>query len=226
MRQSIENNGNQDPTPTIHPADERRERIGAEVLAHMYAKYGVEFNIRGHDWDRHRDRLTLYPVWGTFEGERVDVQRRVVDGGVVFSDSYFGIMIREDVEAEVLGMLSEVDLPMKAFYNRGTSSFDNMFDGTKTFADLRQWRADEGIPWSPIIALVVSYDGDKENHEAVAEKIFDALIEKGFRGLVGVAILPDEVFAKATRINRDELYREFSESVTIRSRNISPQGGN
>ena len=227
MRQSNENNGNQDPTPTIHPADERRERIGAEVLAHMYAKYGVEFNIVGHDWNRHEDRLTLYPVWGTFENERVNVQRRVIDGEVRFLDSYFGIVIREDFEAHVLEMLSDINLPIKVYEDFVGISFDNIFDRTKTYADYKRM-VDAGEVFGRLLnaAFVVSYDGDIENHEVLATQIFDALTDTGFEGGAIIMILPSEGFERVTRSNWDEIQREFSKVSSIISTTINLEGGN
>jgi hypothetical protein len=216
------------PDTTIPPsqrgAHERREQIGAEILAHMYEKYGVEFNIRGHDWDRYQDMLTLYPVWGTFEHERVRVNRRVINGEVSILDTYFNIIMREDHEAEVLGFLSDIDLPMKAFSHGSGGFLDNIFDGTKTFADFR--REGSGAVQSLSVSIAVSYDGDRENHETIANQIFDALAEAGYAGLVHLSIFDDdELFQTLTRTNRHEIVINNHEAANHFSISISRRRG-
>jgi len=225
MRQSNQNNGTQDPTTHTPP---RMERIRQEILAHMYEKYGVEFNVIAIDFSRTREYINMYPVGGCPEADNVRAVRMIVDGNVVEThDSYFGIIIREDAEAYVSAMLTDIDLPMNVFFESLVQHFDNIFDGTKTFADFQRIANESADISSRFnVAIIVSHDGDVEERQNVSEQIFDALTKGEFGGLALVMFLPSEGFEKNTRTNRSELSNEFRESTTIFNRRINPRGGN
>ena len=112
------------------------------MLQHLSEKYnGQEFIISrtslsyafgGHPiWD-------CYPKGGDPETDEFFVEpEKNENGETIFRDNYFGILIREDIEAEVIETCAGMGLPMKV-YSRGINCTDNKFDGTKTYADLKQ----------------------------------------------------------------------------------------
>ena len=191
------------------------ERI---VLKHLSEKYdGQEFIPLGISntgyFGRGEDVLHCYPKGGDPKTDDVDAgMLKTEDGEVEFNDNYFGILIREDVEAEVLDTLSDMNLPMKAYY-REFGSFDEIFDGTKTYADLKKAiiAGEENHRFDIDIYLLCE---NIENREQYAEQIFDKLSEDGLRRLVDVYVTADtNLYNRVTRRNQDEIFIPDDETV-------------
>jgi hypothetical protein len=186
------------------------EAITNELLEFVYNKYNVELTPivlnRGYTYE-----LVCYVTGGDPIADRVRVQRTKIENVFEYGDTYFGFVIREDVEAEILAMCSDIDVPMKAFYPSEHSYYNNIFDDTKTYADLKQW-IEDGNPGTSNITIVLSLENAEET-ETYSNRVFESLENAGFRGLVGVLSLPSEGFARVNRTNIDDLNREYNYNV-------------
>jgi len=177
-----------------------------EILAHLEQKYGIEFISLGFEVGSN-SVMNCYPKGGCPEADRVKANIRVFSDKnteTEFGDTYFGIIIREDLEAEVFDAISDLPLPMKVFFDSETN-FNNIFDSTKTYANFKQWR-NNGNPWRINATVTVSInDFDNSEKEEYANKIFDIIEEDGFTGGIRVRFYSSEVFEKLTRTNFIEL---------------------
>ena len=199
----------------------------AIMLKHLEEKYGQEFEIgrvgkegfvfadgdyftfacpKGGYWDTDSFRVQMDPKNKTSTG---------------IKDGYFGILIREDVEAEVLAAVSDLTFLAKAYYNPSTY-YDNVFDRTKTYADFKQWGIDRGKPFLFTVAVCVSSDNlDESEKEDYAKQIFDKLQKDNYRGMVNVLFYPGEAFEQLTRANTNELAKQYREQYTNITKNIN-----
>jgi hypothetical protein len=60
----------------------------------------------------------------------------MVDGSAKYRDTYFNIVIREDLEADVQNICKDLDLATIVMFTGSSWLYvDNQFDGTKTYAD-------------------------------------------------------------------------------------------
>jgi len=202
-----------------------REVVTAEILAHLYEKYGVEFTVIDHVRGNGFTDLHVYPVDGCPIADRVRARRitYTYSDEVWFDDNFFGILIREDVEADILSMLDEFLLEMKVFFHPSSTPFPRMFDGTKTYADLLQWM-NEGNHWSFRISIVIPANSlnDTEKEE-YAEQIFNKLQVSGFVGSAMIRFSSNEIFERFTRANYNEFtgtYREVVSSFPLGNINL------
>ena len=181
------------------------------MLEHLEKKYGKEFGV----WHVSKSGyfpwggtpfMDCYPKDGDPETDHVKVE--MSPDKTHIKDGYFGILIREDVEADVLSYLSDFSLPMKVYYGR-SDYYDNIFDGTKTYADYKEWDNEEsGFSKRLDVTFAVPIDDtDPSKKEEYADQIFDKLEQNGFYSSITVRFYPSEVFEKITRANFIELYK-------------------
>jgi len=198
--------------------------ITNEILTHLYDKYGVEFEVirlqslGGGDFVLH-----CFPRGGRREADYVQARLITMRGGErirEIHDNYFGIKIREDLEADVSDAIEDLPLPKKVFFSTHIG-FPNIFDGSKTYADLIQW-VSEGNSWSLDVTIVISADSfDESEKEAYAEQIFEKIEQDSSVSGVIIRFYPNEVFEKNTRTNYIELTRQYSNVSTVFIRDIN-----
>ena len=187
------------------------ESIREEILQHLYQKYGVEFTTvsleRGH-----HDFLTAFRTGGDPIDDFVGVQRHTRDGNVEFRDTFFGRLIREEIEASVAGSLSNMALPVQVFFSSYSVFFDNRFDGTKNFADFNQWVA-EGNHMRLMVSVFFSVDS-AENADEYAQQAFEKVQETGYVLGVHLNFIPHTAFEQLTRDNVTQIFAQYrSQSV-------------
>jgi hypothetical protein len=208
----------------------RAEEAQNELLTHLIEKYdGQEFVPIGLEYEFGVFTLHCYPAGGDPETDIVKVETRGnrIEGkaiNAVTQDTYFGIIIREDVEAEVLAALSDLPLPMKVYFDRPSMYWDNFWDGSKTYADLKQYGIDRGDPYRFFVTIVVPMDGtDKTEKEEYANQVLDRLEKAGHRGLVSVCFFPNEAFEKVTRSLTafNDLARQYRDEYALFSKSLN-----
>ena len=186
--------------------------ISDYLLEYLEEKYnGQEFvPIRfGNDYI-----FRCYPKGGDPEADLVKVKMRSYkkeDPNREIRDDYFGIFIREDAEADIANVLSDFELPMKIYYNR-SGWYDNIWDGTKTYAEYKAWRNENGKRNMMDFDICVFADGlDISEKEDYANQVFKILKENDYSGLMCVMFYPSEALENANRINIYQLADEYSD---------------
>jgi hypothetical protein len=189
---------------------ESDESIRDEMLEFLSNKYnGQEFTARALERD-YSDTLYCYVQGGDPIADRVEVVRKGKGRVKEYRDTYFGILIREYAEDDVLSMCSDIEIPMQAFYATHYY-YDNMWDYTKNYADFKEW-INDGNPWRFNIAIVISIE-NIEDREYYAEQVYTKLTEAGYKGLLAVLAVSDiDVYNKITRENLDELSYQYGNS--------------
>lgn len=194
------------------------EAIKDEILAHLSQKYnGQEFEALSLE-KGYSITLRCYPKGGDPQADNVRVEKITRDGETIYEDTYFGIIIRDEIESEIISACSGLPLPMKAHFKSNLQSFDNDFDGTKTYADLKQWIANGNSSRFSVTVIVCADDSDKESY---SEQIFNKLEKTDFHGMIDVCFYPSEAFEKITRTNRNEIARQYPDQYAIFSKSIN-----
>lgn len=163
--------------------------------------------------------VTGYPKGGDPETDKFDVKTYIPvdengnEGEREFWDNYFAILIREDVEADVSAMLSDLNLPMKVFY-RETAFYGMEYDSTNTYADLKKDIMEgTNIRWITVSIFLLCKDA--ENSKQYAQQIYDTLLsENGVIFRADVYMVADEtIYKEITRKNYYDVYQEHDESI-------------
>ena len=199
----------------------------SRMLKHLSQKYNGQKFITlymdgGGYFGQGTTKLHCYPKGGDPKADRVWVETWTTkEGERIIQDSYFGIIIREDLEAEVLAACSGLPLPMKAYLVSGNMCYDDIFDGSKTYADFKQW-INDGNSKRLNVTVSVSADGfDKSEKEQYANQIHDKLEKDGFCGFASVLFYPGEAFDQLTRTNHNELAYQYHDEYAIFSESIN-----
>ena len=194
------------------------ESIRDEILEHLNKKYDMEFTALALDRG-HSELLLCHVKEGDPEADLVHAKRLVRDDGIEITDTYFGIVIREEIEADILSILSGVDLKMRVFYPSNDYFYDNMFDNTKNYADFKQW-IDDGNPWRFDVSIILFMD-DVTEGEAYADHVFEIIDEAGFRGYIYLTVLPEEGYENITRTNLNDLISQYDGETALFTKSVN-----
>lgn len=177
-----------------------------ETLEYLSDKYGGQkFVYKGSEYLHGKLLVYCYPDWGTYDTERVRVRRETVDGEVEYMDTYFNIVMREDVEAEAEAICADLGLKGKAFFSADDSYIDNQFDSSKTYLDYMKWDLEDGdIDFTRLYNLVIATN-DFADREKKADEIIKGIEAKNIRAGVYVNFCTNEKFENYHRDNLDEL---------------------
>jgi len=196
------------------------ESIRDEILANLKEKYnGQEFVALALENGQFKT-LYCYPKGGDPESDNVKARMIVKkDGTKEFSDTYFGIIIREDLETEIVSALTNLAIPIKAFFNYDSLYYENSFDGTKNYNDLKQW-INDGNPRRFTITIVLLVDNEKK--ESYAKQIFHILEDDGFQGMIHSCTVSNvDVYQEITKTNLNEMIRKNDETISLFSESIN-----
>ena len=194
------------------------ESIRDEILEHLNKKYDKEFVALALDRG-HTDILLCYSQGENPETNLVHAQRVTRDKDVEYKDTYFGIVMRNEIEAEIMSICSDVNLPIQVFYPSNDFYYDNMFDGTKTYTDFRQWITD-GNTWRFDITIVLALN-DIADAEEYANYVFEDLAEENISLFTYLIILPSEGFEKVTRTNLNDILRQYDGQTATLTKSIN-----
>jgi len=198
-----------------------RTALHEELLEHMYQKYGIEFSIyRYHNRGSGSYLLEVYPTGGdpVYDIAHLSWRGNQSTGEYSISDTFFGVLIREEVETEITNLLSDFPIPFRVFYPTTIAYFNNIFDSTKNLNDFLTWRLDYPY-WGFDITVVLSLN-NLDEADAYANLVFDSISGSAFSGLFTVVVLPEEGFVRLTRTNKDALIVEYHGQTATIGRNI------
>jgi hypothetical protein len=177
-----------------------------ETLEYLSDKYdGQKFVYESSEYLHGKLLVYCYPDGGKYKTDRVRVRRETVDGKVEYLDTYFNIVIREDVEAEAEAICADLGLKVKAFFSADDSYIDNQFDSSKTYADYMKWDLEDGdIDCTRLYNLVIATD-DFADRELKADEIIKGIEAKNIRCEAYVNFCTNEQFENYHRENLEEL---------------------
>ena len=165
--------------------------------------------------------MSCYPKGGDPEADKVSVTMEKYSE-ILFSDTYFGIVIREDFEADILSALSDLPPAMKVYLSQGSFSTDQDFDGTQTYADFKKWQLYSKEPkWFSFTIAVAMNGADESEKEAYANQMFDLLEKDIVYGSITVRYYPSDVFEEITRENVYDIHK-LGDEYGIFSKSFSP----
>ena len=200
---------------------ENSERLMREYLNEKYPDQEfITISINGGGYFGQGPKyMTCYPKGGDPEVDKVIVYTGIpVDeegnkGEREFRDNYFAILIREDVEADVLNILLDMNLSMKVYYQE-SAYYGLDYDSTNTYEDLKKDIL-EGKSHKRFDVGIYLYCKDVENRKQYAKQIFDTLLsENGIAESVDLFMIADEtIYSKITRKNHYDLINANGETI-------------
>jgi len=186
--------------------------IRGEMLNRLSSKYKREFiplSFRLTNWLNSKDTtytLTCYPVGGDADYDYTIVKGDEENGVLSYQDTFFGNIIRSEIEAEITALLRSLDFPYTVTYRVGETFsgapffFDNSFDGNNTLIDFKSWITDNDPDWYFEVDIViwVQFKGDNDRGyrgelEPYENEMYELLrvLEHEYRFNVGVVYKED-----------------------------------
>ena len=197
---------------------ESYEDIRDEMLQHLYEKYGIEFTGDSLERGSH-DFLIAYPTDGNKHEDFVRMRRHGSGDNARFFDTFFGVIIRDEVETIITAALADIGLPFKVFFTSNSIYFDNKFDGTKTFADFNAW-VSEGNRTPLTVGVILEFNAD-ENADYYANRAFEYIDELGYLLDVSLQFAPTTIFEQVTRINRSTIFLQNRNDIILINRSVN-----
>ena len=132
-----------------------------EMLQRLGTKYGREFIPISFSfnsgWVTGNDTFTLacYPSDGDPEYDYTVIKGED-DGNVIsYQDTFFGNIIRSEIEANIFNLLSSLSYPYMVTYRVGGVFYDDSFNGSNTLDDLFSWISDNDPDWNFEVEILV-----------------------------------------------------------------------
>ena len=144
--------------------------IRVEMLNRLSSKYKKEFiplSFSFSDWYNTDDityTLTCYPTGGDADYDYTTVKRDEENGAISYRDTFFGNIIRSEIEAEITAILNDLDFPYTVTYRVGETFFDDSFDKNNSLEDFKNWITDNDPDWYFEVDIViwVQFKGDND----------------------------------------------------------------
>jgi len=190
---------------------ESYEDIRNEMLQNLHEKYGIEFTADSLERGS-QDYLIAFPAGGNMQEDFVRIQRHGTGGSVRFNDTFFGVIIRDDLESGVAAALAGIGLPFKVFFSTDSFAFNNKFNGTKNLADFNAWIEDGNSSRLPITIILGVETND--GAETVANAAFKKIQKTGYMLHVTLNFTPNEIFEQITRENRVNMLMQHGSEMT------------
>jgi len=197
---------------------ESYEDIRDEMLQHLYEKYGIEFTGDSLERGSH-DFLIAYPTGGNPLTDFVGMQRHGSGDNVRFVDTFFGVIIRDDLESEVAAALADIGLPFKVFFPSDFVVFNNKFDGTKNFADFNAWVA-EGNSFRLGVTVFLGVEST-ECFDTYTNRAVEKIKETGYMLNVVLNFTPIPAFEQVTWNDGTNIIGRYRNEITSITRNIN-----
>jgi len=200
--------------------------IRTELLERLSSKYKREFipiSFRVVTWLNSDDvmyKLTCYPFRGDPEYDYTVIERIDKDNTVDYQDTFFGNIIRSDMEKEIFDLLAEFNYPYTVTYRVGYTFYDDSFDVNSTLTDFKNWITENDPDWHFEVDIVTwlqfvggndrGYMGESEPYTNEMYELLRVL-EHEYRFRIGI-IYKDE-FSEEMRTPSNESVYQRSDFV-------------
>lgn len=186
-------------------------QIRDEMLEYMSIKYGKNFiglSLERSGIDRSSDKLICYAEGEDRYKDFTYVYRDVNEDIVTYSDTYFNIVIRDEVEKGIENIMNQLGYEAKAFSGTLTRIYDQKYDSSKTLFDLMSDNTQPGLLVE--IALTGSFNTLSEED---SQKLFNALSDAKFRGAFSLYYFSKPIFDSITDENENRFLSPVDENV-------------
>ena len=182
----------------------REEEEKEAMLEYMYDKYGVEFQV---DWSAIKMTTETYifncSIKGTTdenEKGQITVYWHTEESGEPCHDTYFPILISDNIEERVIQELDGKIQPYKAYVDARHSYVDNKYRAEEQLDQYLEECGDKDIACS--LGIYVLDQGSDEANEAFVQEILGIVSEAKTGTLsTGIFFLEESIFEERTRYN-------------------------
>jgi hypothetical protein len=168
-----------------------------DMIQHLNEKYKQEFVAdivnASNMVDDKIDDMLCYVKGSDPRHNSVFAERKRVNGKYVYTDTWFSLFIRGDLEREIQEICEQYSLHVKVYYN-AIDVFGEEFDYTKSYADYKNSGKYLKGPIEVVIEDVYGMD---------QKKIIDALVSEfgrqKLKGKYHFTFVPDDVMSQMDR---------------------------
>jgi len=184
-----------------HSADKKE----AEMLAHMYEKYGVELQVVGfaetiHSYSYDRWYCTVIGESNLDEKEQINVNRWRNRKENKFSDDYYPVVIRAEVESRVNKKLEEILDEYKMYVKSMGSYVDNKYSSLEQY---EEYLEEKGNDCACYVVKVILHDcGSEAANEKLVQQVLENLREANIGNpYMNVFCMTEDKYEEITREN-------------------------
>ena len=166
--------------PVLDYSKPTSEQIRDEMLNFMNLKYDKTFiglSLEQRGIDRSSDKLVCYAEGDNRDKDFAYVYRDISDGVIEYSDTYFAILIREELNDEIENICRNFGFESKVYSDTLTCLYANEYDKSKTLADLKSDKSQPGF----LVEVALTTTGIDLNEE-ISQEIFNAFREANLLG--------------------------------------------
>jgi len=181
------------------------EKKEAEMLAHMYEKYGVELQVEGFAETIHNDSYdrwycTVIGESNLDEKEQINVNRWRNREENKFSDDYYPVVIRAEVESRVNKKLEEILVEYKMYVKSTGSYVDNKYSSLEQY---EEYLEEKGNDCACYVVKVILHDcGSEAANEKLVQQVLENLREANIGNpYMNVFCMTEDKYEEITREN-------------------------
>lgn len=177
------------------------EQIRDEMLNFMDAKYGKTFvglSLERRGIDRNSDKLICYADGEDRDRDFAYVYRDITEGVAEYSDTYFGVLIRNEVESEIENICRSFGFEAKVYSETLVRIYANEYDKSKTLSELKLDKT------QPRLLVEIALTGADDALEEKSDAIFNALAENNLRGIFTLYYFSQTEFDSINDENENE----------------------
>lgn len=195
------------------------QQIIAEMKNHLSDKYGnIEYDVKGFiasGWDHPYDVLNLVTIVDGLE-ESFRVERHENEGKYVYKDNYFGVVIREEFENQVIVLAEKYFPEFKVFAGMQSHMYPDSLNGDSNLEDMLAIKDEIGS--ITFIVLVNEKFGDVEEFNDAAKAFILEWSELKIPSTPRIIYLLEDVYKTMDRSNYSDVLvanriTEYSERV-------------
>ena len=210
--------------------------IRDEMLEHLTRKYKREFiplSFNVSAWQNTNDvtyTLACYPQNGDPAYDYTMIKRVDEGSNVDYQDTFFGNIIRNEMEREIFDLLTELTFPYMVSYRVGDTFYDDSFNADNTLADLKIWlkknEPDRIFEVDIVIWLQLKGDNDRGymgESEPYIDEMYNLLrvLEHEYRFQIGI-VYKEEFVKKMTEPTNVSVYHRSDMVTDLRITNRPP----
>jgi len=181
------------------------EKKEAEMLAHMYEKYGVELQVVGfaetiHSYSYDTWHCTVIGESNLDENEQIEVHRWRNRKEDKFADTYFPVVIRAEVDSRVNKKLEEVFDEYKMYVMDSGVFVDNKYASVEQY---EEYLEEVGNDCADYVVKVILHDcGSEAANERLVQQVLENLREANIGNpYMNVFCMTEDKYEEITREN-------------------------
>lgn len=182
-----------------------------KAMQYMEKKYGQEFSPISYDYAAilsTTDTVECYTEDMDPDHERVFVDLEVADGEIAYHDSYFGYLVREEMEDQIHDVIQKEFQECKVYRDNVNSVLPDDLTPESDMEDF--YKADPSYRMCVKVYVKNEASMTQSEFDDRMHGIEQELLALGKRYTLCLVVLPEDVYKDVDRYSQDEILMELN----------------